>query len=88
VRTYAPALTSAQALWGVGQNTLLTALGAWYLWHVDALRLPEAALGCAALTMGLWALGRYLQHQLAWWSTLALQALAAATVLAISPLAL
>ncbi len=88
VRTYAPALTSAQALWGVGQNTLLTALGAWYLWHVDALPLPEAALGCAALTMGLWTLGRYLQHQLAWWSTLALQTLAAATVLAISPLAL
>lgn len=88
VRTYAPALTSGQALWGVGQNTLLTALGAWYLWHVDALSLPEAALGCAALTMGLWALGRYLQQQLAWWSTLALQTLAAATVLAISPLAL
>ena len=88
VSTYAPALTSAQALWGVGQITLLTALGAWYLWHVDALPLPEATLGGAALTMGLWALGRYLQHQLAWGSTLALQALAAATVLAISPLAL
>ena len=88
VRTYAPALATGQALWGLGQNTLLTVLGAWYLWNVDALPLPEAALGCAALTLGLWALGRYLQHQLAWWSTLALQALAAATVLAISPLAL
>lgn len=88
VRTYAPALATSQALWGAAQNGLLTALGAWYLWHVDALPLSVAALGCAALTLGLWALGRYLQHQLAWWSTLALQVLAAATVLTISPLAL
>jgi hypothetical protein len=88
VRTYAPALSTGQVLWAVGQNTVLTAVGAWYLWNVDALPLPEATLGCAALTLGLWALGRYLQQQLAWWSTLALQALAAATVLAISPLSL
>jgi len=39
-----------------------------------------------AMALGLWALGRYLQHQLAWWSTLALQALAIAAVLSISPL--
>lgn len=87
VRTYAPALATGQALWSVGQNTLLTALGAWYLWNVDALPLPEAALGCAALTLGLWALGRYLQQQLAWWNTLALQIPAAATVLVLCPLA-
>jgi len=86
VRTYAPALTSAQALWGVGQNTLLTAVGAWYLWNVDTLPLPEAALGCAALALGLWSLGRYLQQQLAWWNTLALQIPAAATVLVLCPL--
>ena len=88
VRTYAPALATGQALWGAAQNGLLTALGAWYLWHVDALPLPVAALGCAALALGLWALGRYLQQQTAWWSTLAVQAVATATVLAISPLAL
>jgi hypothetical protein len=38
------------------------------------------------MALGLWALGRYLQQQLAWWSTLGLQTLATAGVLAISPL--
>jgi hypothetical protein len=88
VWTYAPPLRFGQALFAVAQNGLLTALGAWYLWNVDAQALPVAALGAAAMTLGLWALGRYLQQQLAWWSTLALQSLAAATVLAVSPLTL
>jgi sterol desaturase/sphingolipid hydroxylase (fatty acid hydroxylase superfamily) len=87
VQTYAPPLTKKQATFAVLQNAILTALGAWYLWNVDTQALPLAALGALAMVLGLWALGRYLQHQLAWWSTLALQALAIATVLAISPLA-
>jgi sterol desaturase/sphingolipid hydroxylase (fatty acid hydroxylase superfamily) len=88
VRTYAPPLQGRQALFAAAQNALHAALVAWYLWNVDAQTLPLAALGCAALMLGLWALGRYLQQQLAWWSTLGLQALATAAVLAISPLGL
>ena len=86
VRTYAPPLQGTQMVYAAAQNLLLTALGAWYLWNVDAQALPLAALGAAAMTLGLWALGRYLQQQLAWWSTLGLQALATTAVLAISPL--
>lgn len=86
VRTYAPPLQGAQMVYAAAQNLLLTALGAWYLWNVDAQSLPLAALGAVAMALGLWALGRYLQQQLAWWSTLGLQALATAGVLAISPL--
>jgi hypothetical protein len=73
-------------VFAAAQNLLLTALGAWYLWNVDAQALPLAAVGAVAIALGLWALGRYLQQQLAWWSTLGLQALATAAVLAISPL--
>ena len=86
VRTYAPPLQGTQMVFAAAQNLLLTALGAWYLWNVDAQALPLAALGAVAMTLGLWALGRYLQQQLAWWSTPGLQALATAAVLAISPL--
>ncbi len=86
VRTYAPPLQGAQMVYAAAQNLLLTALGAWYLWNVDALALPLAALGAVSMALGLWTLGRYLQQQLAWWSTLGLQALAVAAVLAISPL--
>ena len=86
VHNYSPPLTTQQAAFAVLQNAMLTALGAWYLWNVDTQALPLAALGALAMALGLWALGRYLQHQLAWWSTLALQALAIAAVLSISPL--
>jgi hypothetical protein len=86
VYNYSPPLTTQQAAFAVLQNAMLTALGAWYLWNVDTQALPLAALGALAMALGLWALGRYLQHQLAWWSTLALQALAIAAVLSISPL--
>jgi hypothetical protein len=86
VSTYAPPLQNGQALFAVAQNALLTGLGAWYLWNVDAQELPLAAVGAAAMALGLWSLGRYLQQQLAWWSTLGLQALAVVTVLTISPL--
>jgi hypothetical protein len=86
VRTYAPPLQGTQMVFAATQNLLLTALGAWYLWNVDAQALPLAAVGAVAMALGLWALGRYLQQQLAWWSTLGLQALAVATVLTISPL--
>ena len=86
VRTYAPPLQGAQMAYAAAQNLLLTALGAWYLWNVDAQTLPLAALGAVAMALGLWALGRYLQQQLVWWSTLGLQALATAAVLVISPL--
>jgi len=86
VRTYAPPLQGAQMVYAAAQNLLLTALGAWYLWNVGAQALPLAATGALAMALGLWALGRYLQQQLAWWSTLGLQALATAAVLAISPM--
>ena len=86
VHNYSPPLTTQQAAFAVLQNAMLTALGAWYLWNVDTQALPLAALGALAMALGLWALGRYLQNQLAWWSTLALQALAIAAVLSISPL--
>jgi sterol desaturase/sphingolipid hydroxylase (fatty acid hydroxylase superfamily) len=86
VHTYAPPLQGTQMVFAAAQNLLLTALGAWYLWNVDAQALPLAAVGAVAIALGLWALGRYLQQQLAWWSTLGLQALATAAVLAISPL--
>jgi hypothetical protein len=85
VQTYAPPLTTQQAAFAMLQNATLTALGAWYLWNVDTQALPLAALGALAMALGLWALGLYLQHQLAWWSTLALQALALTAVLSISP---
>ena len=86
VRTYAPPLSTAQAVLAVVQNGVLTAAGAWYLWNVDGQALPLAVAGCAALTLGLWALGRYLQHQLHLVSVLLIQGLAIATVLALSPL--
>jgi sterol desaturase/sphingolipid hydroxylase (fatty acid hydroxylase superfamily) len=85
VRTYAPVLTIGQALFAAAQNALLTGLGAWYLWHVDAQALPLAALGAAALTLGLWMLGRYLQ-QLRAASALLIQGVAVATVLTLNPL--
>jgi sterol desaturase/sphingolipid hydroxylase (fatty acid hydroxylase superfamily) len=86
VQTYRPPLDTAQALFAVAQNALLTALGAWYLWNVDARALPIATLGALALSIGLWALGRYLQQQLSWWNTLAVQALTTGAVLATNPL--
>ncbi len=86
VRTYAPPLSTAQAVLAVVQNGVLTAAGAWYLWNVDGQALPLAVAGCAALTLGLWALGRYLQHQLKLVSVLLIQGLAIATVLVLSPL--
>ena len=88
VRTYAPPLSTGQAVLAVMQNGVLTAEGAWYLWNVDGQSLPWAAAGCAALTLGLWALGRYLQHQLSTGSVVVIQSVAIATVLTLSPLPL
>ncbi len=72
---------SRRAQWFAGVQFLLT-LGAVaaLLWHVDAMPWPEAAIWCAALATGVWALGRFTQGALQVLEVLAVQAAALAVL--------
>jgi sterol desaturase/sphingolipid hydroxylase (fatty acid hydroxylase superfamily)/uncharacterized membrane protein YhhN len=80
VTKFNPPLSRA-GQWFAGAQFLLT-LGAVaaLLWHVDAMPLGEAAIWCAALATGVWALGRFTQGSLHLLEVLAVQAAALAVL--------
>ncbi len=82
VQPYAPEVTPTRAGWAVVQFALVLAGGILYGMHAPAWPWSQVAMACAALTAALWALGRYLQGDLAWLEVLAIDCAAAAALAA------
>lgn len=86
VTTYNPPLSTRQK-WFAGLQFLVN-LGAVaaYLWVADGMDFTQAAIGCAALSASVWALGRFMQHGLSMLEVLAVQTAAIATLGAVDML--
>ena len=80
VQTYNPPLRPGQQWFAGLQFLALLGAVAGYLWVADSLPFAHAAAGCVALSAGVWALGRYLQHSLHALEVLAVEAAALATL--------
>lgn len=86
VTTYNPPLTAAQQWFAALQ--FLVAMGAIsiFLWNVDAMPLGTAAIWVAALFVGMWALGVFMQGRLSMLEVLLLEAAVLATLAAVGML--
>ena len=86
VSTYNPPLTAAQQWFAALQ--FLVAMGAIsiFLWNVDAMPLGTAAIWVAALFVGMWALGVFMQGRLSMLQVLLLEAAVLATLAAVGML--
>ena len=86
VTTYNPPLTAAQQWFAALQ--FLVAMGAIsiFLWNVDAMPLGTAAIWVAALFVGMWALGVFMQGRLSMLQVLLLEAAVLATLAAVGML--
>ena len=80
VTHFNPPLSRAQQWFAAMQFLLTLGAVAALLWHVDAMPLAEAAIWCAALATGVWALGRFMQGALHFLEVLAVQAAALAVL--------
>ena len=80
VTTFNPALSRGQQWFAALQFVATLGAIALLLWHVDAMPMADAAIWCAALTVSVWATGRFLQGSLHGLEVLAIQAAALATV--------
>ena len=79
LQRYHPPITPAVAWFGAVQFAALLLGVVLFLWHADAMALPESAVWLAALATGLWCVGAVLQGRLDWLGVLLVEAAAAAT---------
>lgn len=80
VQTYAPPLSGGHAWAAVTQFVLLLGGGVWYGMQAPLWPWAHTAMLCAALMVGLWTLGRYVQGSFSLWHVLMLDAAALATL--------
>jgi sterol desaturase/sphingolipid hydroxylase (fatty acid hydroxylase superfamily)/uncharacterized membrane protein YhhN len=80
VTRFAPVLSLTQQLFGAAQFVLALGAVVLFLWHADGLRLTDAAIWCAAIATGLWAIGRFLQGDLGMLEVLIVESAALATL--------
>ena len=64
VTHFNPPMNRAQQWFAAVQFLLTLGAVAALLWHVDAMPRADAAIWCAALTAGVWAVGRFAQGAL------------------------
>ncbi len=83
VRTFNPMMTTPQRWFAALQFLLAIAAILAFLWHADAMPLVDAAVWCAAIASGLWAIGRFMQGQFALLEVLMVESSALATVSAL-----
>ncbi len=86
VQTFNPPLTSTQQWFAALQFVVALGAVSLFLWNADALTWSDAAIWVAAITAGMWALGRFLQSHLAALELLMVQAAALACVSSIGML--
>ena len=79
VQTFHPPMHRAVQWFAGMQFAALLGGVAVFLWHADSLPLPQAAVWCAALTAGLWAVGAVTQGRISMLEVLLIEAAALAT---------
>ena len=80
VTTYSPPLTRAGQWFVAGQFLITLTTVALLLWFVDGMPRSQAALWGAALSVSVWASGRFMQGSLHWLEVLAVQTAALGSV--------
>ena len=80
VTHFNPPLSRGQQWFAALEFGLTLAAVAALLWHVDGMARGDAAIWCAALATGVWALGRFMQGALHLLEVLAVQAAALAVL--------
>ncbi len=80
VTTFNPALSRGQQWFAALQFVVTLGLVATLLWFIDAMPVQETAIWSAALTVSVWATGRFLQGSLSMLEVLAVQAAALAVL--------
>ncbi len=80
VHTFNPPLTTPQRWFAVLQFLLAMAAVLAFLWHADAMPLADAAIWCAGVASGLWAVGRFLQSKLSMLEVLMVESAALTTL--------
>jgi uncharacterized membrane protein YhhN len=80
VTTYNPPLTSAQQWFAAGQFGLALAAVSVFLWNADSLSLGQAVIWVTALSLGMWALGLFMQGRLAMLEVLMMESAVLATL--------
>jgi alkylglycerol monooxygenase len=80
---FAPPLSHLQQCFIALQFGAALGVVSLLLWHIEAMPFAQAAGCCAALAVGLWALGRYMQSALSLLEVLAIQAAALACISAV-----
>ena len=80
ITQFNPPLSRGQQWFAAAQFLLTLGAVAALLWHVDAMPMTEAAIWCAALATGVWALGRFMQGALHVLEVLAVQVAALAVL--------
>lgn len=80
ITTYNPPLSRAKQWFAAVQFGLSLAAVSVFLWNADALSLGEAVVWVGALSLGMWALGMFMQGRLAMLEVLMLESAVLATL--------